>query len=179
MLLLRIFFLFLFGGTAIYSIILNPNDEKYPFKLTWLHLWATIVLLILFIVGKLQKIHSILYSLHLPVSIIVSTVYWGFLYKYHNPERLFVSIITHAIVTCYSVFELILNDMKIPNSSPGFAICFILLYLAWTYIYHLIYGDYVYKEMENSPKNLIFYVGAPSVCFLLTILNIFVHRKKK
>lgn len=176
----RVVLFFYFFVVAVISFHVRRKDGKYIFELTRLHHWVTIVIILLSFplksFTKLSKLHIALYSVNLPISVIIASIYWTLLYSTMDPMQLFVSITAHALVPCYSVFELICNRIKIPLWTILFAAIVGSLYILWSFVYHWITGDYVYEPMKYSPQKYIFYVGAPIACVVLTTANIYLHK---
>lgn len=174
----RVFAFMLFTVSQLLSIYIYFDDPKYFFKLTRLHHFCTICVITLFLIKikKLEKIHQLLYSLSLPVGLIISLVYWPLLFKYQTPLKFFLSFVSHAVVQMYSVAELCLNKMKVHNHAPLFGLLFILIYLFWTHIYHFIYKDFVYSPMKKPPTSYVFYILTPFLVFVATIGNKHLHK---
>lgn len=174
----RLTCLIFFFATFIYSIYLDGKDKKYPFELTrHHHLFTCILILLSCIKSRFDLIKEILYSVNLPIGIIVCVVFWTMMFNpTMNLGPYFVSVVAHALIPLYGVFELITNTQKVHKHAHFFAFFISLLYLCWTGIYYLIYSSHVYDGMQNYPFCYLFFIGGPVACFCLTWLNLFAHK---
>lgn len=127
-------------------------------------------------VSTLDKIFVVLVEVELPVSLMVTVVFWTVLFPEERPHqnttwRWFDNISEHVFNFVLILFEFLSNRILLYPERWSFAICWTCLYALFALTYDKIQNDgtYIYPFLDSSsPHSIPWFLG---ICILVLAVH--------
>lgn len=135
------------------------DDARHEF-LYYLTHWTLIVtvlyqlVVLLFTFGVVSAAHIDflwgLYSLTLPLNVLISLMYWGLVYPFSEDELGFISVFIHGISCLFVIIDgFFLSTIPLRMKQVLFIVSFAFCFLFWSLIYGLVIShDNLYEVID-------------------------------